>query len=157
LTLQCLLSRYGRPVTTCIIPADMKNQIYFSDVMPTTVASGLCKVSILEFYERIFITKGFQRICNVCIFLISAWMIGTFFVSPPIFQSIYCTTANTALRPSFLAQRPSPQHGTQSSNLLTPITIIRLLFWPSSELALYWTFWCYAYHCDLYISYSSSW
>ncbi|KAF4624593.1 hypothetical protein G7Y89_g13577 [Cudoniella acicularis] len=54
-------------------------KIYFSDVITTTAASGLCKVSILEFYKRIFITKGFQRMCNAGIFLVSAWMIGTSF------------------------------------------------------------------------------
>ncbi|KAL8848317.1 MAG: hypothetical protein Q9221_006671 [Calogaya cf. arnoldii] len=54
-------------------------QTYFADVIVTTVSSGLCKVSILEFYKRIFITKGFKIMCNVLIFLVSAWMIGTFF------------------------------------------------------------------------------
>ncbi|KAL8915819.1 MAG: hypothetical protein Q9172_006632 [Xanthocarpia lactea] len=54
-------------------------KIYFADVIVTTVSSGLCKVSILEFYKRIFITKSFIITCNIMIFLVSAWMIGTFF------------------------------------------------------------------------------
>ena len=56
-------------------------QVYFADTILLTVSSGLCKVSILEFYKRIFITKSFQIMCNCVTFLVSAWMIGTFFVS----------------------------------------------------------------------------
>ncbi|KAF1953776.1 hypothetical protein CC80DRAFT_595667 [Byssothecium circinans] len=54
-------------------------KIYISDVITTTVASGLCKVSILEFYKRLFVWKPFTTYCNVGIFLVSSWMIGTFF------------------------------------------------------------------------------
>ncbi|KAI4157563.1 MAG: hypothetical protein LQ342_008185 [Letrouitia transgressa] len=59
--------------------AEFVFKIYFADVIVTTVSSGLCKVSILEFYKRIFITQGFKVMCNLMIFLVSAWMIGTFF------------------------------------------------------------------------------
>ncbi|KAF2788503.1 hypothetical protein K505DRAFT_219729, partial [Melanomma pulvis-pyrius CBS 109.77] len=63
-------------------------KIYFSDVITTTVASGLCKISILEFYKRLFIWNPFATVCNVGIFLVSSWMIGTsviqFFSTTPM-------------------------------------------------------------------------
>lgn len=59
--------------------AEFAFKIYFADVIVTTTSSGLCKVSILEFYKRIFITQSFIIMSNIMIFLVSAWMIGTFF------------------------------------------------------------------------------
>lgn len=59
--------------------AEFSFKIYFADAIVTTVSSGLCKVSILEFYKRIFITRSFIVMSNIMIFLVSAWMIGTFF------------------------------------------------------------------------------
>ncbi|KAI4193814.1 MAG: hypothetical protein LQ346_003824 [Caloplaca aetnensis] len=69
-------------------------KIYFADVILTTVSSGLCKVSILEFYKRIFITTSFIVMCNIMIFLISAWMIGTFFT-----QLFSCSPISSAWHP----------------------------------------------------------
>ncbi|KAL8757889.1 MAG: hypothetical protein Q9184_004098 [Pyrenodesmia sp. 2 TL-2023] len=64
-------------------------KIYFADVILTTVSSGLCKVSILEFYKRIFITKSFIIMCNIMIFLISAWMIDANYDYPTALLAIF--------------------------------------------------------------------
>jgi hypothetical protein len=77
--------KYLRKSVTC---PDQSPQIYFSDVITTTVASGLCKISILEFYKRLFVLDPIRMVCNGGIFLVSSWMIGTFFVGLPA-QSIF--------------------------------------------------------------------
>ncbi|KAF2732224.1 hypothetical protein EJ04DRAFT_566122 [Polyplosphaeria fusca] len=76
-------SKTNEKVRKSVTSSDQGPQIYFSDVITTTVASGLCKISILEFYKRLFIWNPFAIVCNVGIFLVSSWMIGTFFVGLP--------------------------------------------------------------------------
>ncbi|KAM3067065.1 hypothetical protein ACMFMG_011738 [Clarireedia jacksonii] len=74
-------------------------KLYVIDVITTTIASGLCKISILEFYKRIFITQKFHILCNIFVFLITAWMTGAFFT-----QLFSTTPISSAWHPELQGQ-----------------------------------------------------
>ncbi|KAL8688304.1 MAG: hypothetical protein Q9218_005755 [Villophora microphyllina] len=115
------------------------NEIHFADVINTTVSGGLCKVSILEFYKRIFVTKPFKITCNTMIFLVSAWMIGTFFTT--LFST---TPISSAFQPS-LQQKdanfniPTVLLSEFGIGIVLDFLILCLPLRPISKLQLSWS------------------
>ncbi len=56
------------------------------------LALTLVKVSVILFYRRIFVSKGFQATANVMIAIVICWFVSFFFVSD---SDVYCCNTDS--------------------------------------------------------------
>ena len=60
--------------------ANIQQRLYVIPILAYS-AYGLAKISVLEFYKRIFAIPKFKRAANITLVLVISWMIAAILVS----------------------------------------------------------------------------